>query len=269
MRKLSLMSLLVLATCIGCKSSDMKIAMQSYTFHKVDLVQALDNCQQLGVEYVEVFPGHKLGGRWGDQQFGAAMDAATRQGVLDLAKSKGVRIVGAGVFTSKDPQAWEDFFAFAKDMSMEYITCEPPLDMWDYIESLSDKYGLKVAVHNHPKPSDYWDPDVLLKAIEGRSQNIGSCADVGHWKRCGLDQLECLRKLDGRLISFHFKDITGPETEPAMHDTVWGTGILDVPAMVEIMRSQHFDGYIAIEYEYNWDNSIPEIRSSIDYLKSL
>ena len=245
-----------------------KLAMQSYTFHKVSFEEALDNCQTLGVKYIEAYPGHKLGAKWGDLVFGPGMDAATRKEILDLAAGKGVKIVGSGVFVSDDEAKWEEFFAFAKDMDMEYVTCEPPLGMWDLVESLSKKYHLKVAVHNHPKPSEYWNPDKLLECVEGRSADLGSCADVGHWKRCGLDHLACLEKLGSRVITFHFKDIVDGQADGSMHDTIWGTGILDVPAMMKIMKSQGFKGYLAIEYEYNWDNSIPDIRKCIDYFNS-
>ncbi len=242
-----------------------KLAIQSYSFHKVSFVEALDKCNELGIKYIEAYPGHKLGGKWGKAVFGPAMDAQTRQEILDLAAQKGVKIVASGVFTSNDREEWKEFFKFAKEMKMEYVTCEPPLEFWDMVEELSKQYGLKVAVHNHPKPSEYWTPDNLLNAISTRSKNLGSCADVGHWNREGLNQLECLKKLNGRLVSFHFKDIVAKEPGvKEQHDCIWGTGILNVPAMLQIMRDQKFKGYLAIEYEYNWDNSVPDIKQCIE-----
>ena len=242
-----------------------KLAVQSYTFHHFSLMEAFDKCASLGVKYVEVFPGHKLGEDFGEAQFGIGMDEGTIRAVLDSAQAKGVKIVASGVFTSPDAAQWEAFFQLASRMGMEYVTCEPPKDMWDYIESLSVQYGIKVAVHNHPRPSDYWHPDSLLACIGGRGLQIGSCADVGHWRREGLDQLECLKKLDGRVISCHFKDIVAPSEEGTwQHDTIWGEGILDVQKMLSILNEQHFDGYLAIEYEYNWDNSVPDIQKCLE-----
>ena len=75
------------------------------------------------------------------------------------------------------------------------------------IPSVGSKYDIGISVHNHPQPSQYWTPDNLLNAIVGRNPKIGSSADVGHWRREGLDQIECLKKLDSRIISLHFKDI--------------------------------------------------------------
>lgn len=243
-----------------------KLAIQSYTFHKFTVLEALDKTQQLGVKYIEIYPGHKLGGQWGDKVFDQNTDVETQKALMKIAKEKGIKIVGSGVFTSNNRSDWEKMFRLAKGMKMEYITCEPPLDMWDYVEGLSKQYGIKVSVHNHPKPSEYWNPQNLLNAISTRSKNLGSCADVGHWNREGLNQLDCLRQLNGRIISLHFKDIDQKRDGVAwQHDVIWGTGVLDVPAMLRILKDQHFKGYFAIEYEYNWDNSVPDIKKCIDY----
>ena len=49
-----------------------------------------------------------------------------------------------------------------------------------------------------------------------------------------------------------------------MHDTVWGEGIIRMPSLLRELKRQKFKGWFAIEYEYNWDNSMPEIRKSIE-----
>ena len=242
-----------------------KLAVQSYTFHKFSLIEALDKTQELGLKYIEVFPGHKLGGKYGDQVFGMGMDAQTQKEIMDSAAVRGIKIVGTGVFTTENSQDWENEFKFAKDMGMEYITCEPELRDWEMIDKLSKKYDIKVAVHNHPKPSTYWDPQNLLFAVSKLNKNIGSCADVGHWKRCGLDQKACLEQLKGRIISLHFKDIAEPDAKGNMVDCIWGTGSLEVKDMLRILKDEKFKGYFAIEYENNWDNSVPDIKQCIEY----
>ena len=243
-----------------------RLGMQSYSFHKFPLTEALDKTQELGLKYIEVFPGHKLGGKWGDQVFGTQMDAATRKEIKDLAASKGIKIVSTGVVVTNSPDEWEPFFKLAKEMGMEYISCEPALADWDLVEKLVKQYGIQVSVHNHPQPSVYWNPDNLLSAIEGRSKKIGSSADVGHWRREGLNQIDCLKKLEGRIISLHFKDIAAKkEGEKEQHDVIWGTGILDVKGMLQELKRQNFKGVFCIEYENNWDNSVPDIRKNIEY----
>lgn len=243
-----------------------RLGMQSYSFHKFTLVEALDKTQELGLKYIEVYPGHKLGGKWGDTVFDFNLDKKTRKEIKDLAASKGVTIVGTGVFVAEKPADWSKMFELAKDMDMEFITCEPALTDWNQVEKLSKQYGIKVSVHNHPKPSDYWNPQNLLDAISTRSSLLGSCSDVGHWRREGLDQIKCLQSLNGRIVSLHFKDIAPKVEERAeQHDVIWGTGILDVKGMLKELKKQGFKGVFSIEYEYNWDNSVPDIKKCIEY----
>lgn len=247
-----------------------RLGMQSYSFHRFSLSEALDKTRELGLKYIEVYPGHKLGGKWGDQAFGFEMDDQTRQDIKEMAASKGIKIVGTGVFVTDNPEDWEKMFAFAKSMEMEFITCEPALKDWDLVESLAKNHNIKVSVHNHPQPSDYWKPELLLKDISQRSSLIGSCSDVGHWRREGLNQLDCLKELEGRIISFHFKDIAEKkEGEAEQHDVIWGTGILNVKEMLNELKRQNFKGVFSIEYEYNWDNSVPDIKKCIGYFEEV
>ena len=93
---------------------------------------------------------------------------------------------------------------------------------------------------------------------------------MGHWRREGLDQLECLRELKGRIVSLHFKDIVkGDGGAKGYRDIIWGQGVLNVEAMLRELKAQGFKGIFSIEYEYNWDNSVPEIRQCIDYFNQL
>ena len=246
-----------------------KLAMQSYTFHEFSLIQAFDKTKELGLKYIEVFPGHWLGKKWDIKEFDINLDEALQKELCDSAASRGVKIVGMGVFVSKYKEDWEKLFRMAKFMKMEYVTCEPPLELWDYIEGLSKQYGIKVAVHNHPKPSTYWDPQALLDAVSKRSPNLGSCADVGHWSRMGLNPIDCMKMLKGRIISLHFKDIKAKEKDVLWQgDVIWGTGILNVPQMLQTLKDQKFKGYFAIEYENNWYKSVPDIRQCIDYFNN-
>lgn len=247
-----------------------KLAIQSYTLHKFTLMEALDKTQQMGLKYIEVYPGHRLGGKWGDKVFGYELSADDRCELRAEAARRGVRIVGTGVFVSENTHEWLQMFKLASEMKMEYITCEPPLWMWNWVECLAERYGIKVSVHNHPQPSTYWNPQNLLQAIKDRSPRLGSCADVGHWNREGLQSTACLNKLSGRIISLHFKDIEAKhEGAAGQSDVIWGKGCLGVADMLKELKAQHFKGYFAIEYETNWENSVPDIMQCIDYFNQV
>ena len=240
-----------------------RLAIQSYTFHRLPLAEALDKTRELGIRYIEIYPGHPLGSSWGEKVFGFGMDEQTRKEVQELAGKMGIKIAATGVFVTDRAGDWEKQFAFAKAMDMELITCEPALEDWNLAEALAQKYAIKLAVHNHPQPSAYWRPEALLQQLSGRSKLTGACADVGHWQREGLDPLECLKKLRGRLLSLHFKDIAArQEGETEQHDVIWGAGILDMKGMMKELKKQHFEGLISVEYESNWETPLPTSNSA-------
>ncbi|HPV37818.1 MAG TPA: TIM barrel protein, partial [Candidatus Hydrogenedentes bacterium] len=122
-----------------------------------------------------------------------------------------------------------------------------------------------VAVHNHPNPSFYWNPDTVLEFVKDRTKRVGACADTGHWPRSGVDPLEALKKLEGRIITFHFKDLNEFGKREA-HDVPWGTGVCNVEALMKEIQRQGLKNIVfSIEYEHNWDNSVPEIAQCVAY----
>ena len=54
-----------------------------------------------------------------------------------------------------------------------------------------------------------WNPLYILGVVESRDHHLGACADLGHWCTSNLKPGECLRILDGRIISVHLKDNEG------------------------------------------------------------
>ena len=144
-----------------------------------------------------------------------------------------VKLLSFGVIPSQEPGKYRKFFDFAKDMGIETIVAEPEEDAFDALEKLCEEYQINLAIHDHPKPSHYWNLDTVLKVCKGRSKRIGACADTGHWMRSGLNPVECLKKLEGRIIEFHFKDIN--KAAPKAYDVPWGTGVCDVKGMLTEM----------------------------------
>ena len=106
-------------------------------------------------------------------------------------------------------------------MGIETIVSEPGADAFDTIEKLCDEYDINVALHNHPEPSQYWNPDTVLKAAGPQQADRRLC------RHRPLDALRpqsarALKKLEGRIITFHFKDLNKPGK--GAHDVPWGTG---------------------------------------------
>ena len=111
-------------------------------------------------------------------------------------------------------------------------------------DKLCDEYNIRMALHNHPTT---WPPDEVIKACEGHSKLIGSCSDTGHWMRRGLVPVEQLKKLEGRVMHSHFKDLN--KLDGNGRDVPWGTGEGNAKGMLEELHRQHYKGFLSIEYE--------------------
>lgn len=233
-----------------------KLGIQMWTFMKFSFTDALEKVDSAGIKNIEAFWGQELGGGM-KGKFGGDMTADERSKVKDMLAKKGISIVAMGVIVPNGKAEWIKAFELAKYFGLSYITSEPIKSQWGLVDSLAGVYGIKVAIHDHPKPNVYWHPDSVLAAIQGHP-NIGACADVGHWARNGLDPVECLKKLEGHIYGAHLKDIVKfNDTEAA--DTVVGKGVINFPPIFAELKRQNFNGMISIEHESNWLHNLGDV----------
>ena len=237
-----------------------KLGAQAYTFRLFTFAEALDNIVSSNLKYVEMFPGQVVGAG-STERIGASLSTEGRALVKKLLKDKGVTAHAFGVVGAKDAAEWEQVFQFAKDMGIQVINVEPSDEHLAIVSSLCDKYQIRAALHNHPKPSKYWTPEVVLKSLEGKSKLMGAAGDVGHWMRSGLDPVACLKQLDGRIFHLHFKDLN-EFGNPKAHDVHWGTGKLPLAAVLAELKRQNYKGMFSAEYEYNWENNKGDVKAS-------
>ncbi|MFT3702790.1 MAG: sugar phosphate isomerase/epimerase [Agriterribacter sp.] len=237
-------------------TANFKLGVQLWTFRMFSVADALNKVDSAGIKSIEAFFGQKLGGGM-KGNFGPEMNADTRAKLKALLQSKGISIVAMGVISPANKAEWVKAFDLAKDFGLSYITAEPKKDQWDVVDSLAGAYGIKVAIHDHPKPNAYSAPDSVLAAVKGHS-NIGSCADIGHWARNGYNPVDCLKKLEGHIFGAHLKDIVKFD-DPQAADTIVSKGVIDIPAVLAELKRQNFNGMLSIEHESNWMNNLPDV----------
>ncbi|HID24416.1 MAG TPA: sugar phosphate isomerase/epimerase [Planctomycetaceae bacterium] len=241
-----------------------RLGCQAYTFNRFTFYEAIEKVRSLGLHWIEAYPGQRLSPENPDVRTNDSMSPAIRKEVKKRLADAGVTLVNYGVTRLSGREAADrKVFDFAKEMGIETIVSEPPLDAFQTLDKLANEYQINVAIHNHPKPSRYWNPDTVLQVCEGRSRRIGACADTGHWMRSGLNPLEQLKKLKGRIITFHFKDLN--KFGRGAHDVPWGTGKANVRALLQEIHRQGLKAVFSIEYEHNWLNSLPEIAQCVRY----
>ncbi len=243
------------------------LGSQAYTFRLFTFEEALNKIDSAGLRYVEAFPGQKIGAG-STEAMTYELSQEGRALVKKLLKDKGITVWAYGVVGAKDEAEWEKVFQFAKDLGIKVINSEPGEKQLDFLSKLCDKYDIKLAIHNHPEPSHYWNPDVILKAIEGKSARIGAAADVGHWMRSGLDPVASLKKLEGKVFHLHFKDLNEFGSKKA-HDVHWGTGRLGMEAVQAELKRQGYKGMISAEYEYNWKNNMNDVKVSAENFRKV
>lgn len=293
MKRLALLTLTLL-TCASVLGEDAaktssaadklgwQMAIHAYTFRKFSIFECIDKTAALGLKHMSLSGSVSLDGKNSIKTVNLADKDA--EAIKKAAAAKGLKLVNIGVVQLPPDEAESrKVYEFARKMGIDTLVAEPEPAALDLVEKLCKEYNIKVAFHNHPKPSRYWNPDTVLEAVTGRTPLMGACADTGHWLRSGLDTLECLKKLQGRVICLHFKDLMPEEPgtqaaapaekkkkreAKAMHDVPWGTGVGNVKAQMVELKRQGFHGAFGVEYEYHWENSMPEIAECVKFFNA-
>lgn len=220
-----------------------KLSLQCWTYNRLTFFETVDKAAGLGIKYLEAFPG---------QRIKAGSNAGVGEGMSDeaiaevkkkLADAGGLKIVAFGVGgVPTDEKAARKTFDWAKKMGIEVLVTETtPNAVHD---KLCTEYGIKMALHNHPNS---WPPEKVLEACKDRVKLIGSCSDTGHWMRAKRVPVDTLKKLEGRIVHLHFKDLSDFGRG---HDVPWGTGKGNAKGMMEELKRQGYQGYFSIEYEH-------------------
>ena len=256
------------APVTGCRvnATGFGIAVQCWSFNRFSLFEAVEMAAAAGAAAVELYPGQRVGGPHDDVKFSPDIDDATLQSVIEHLAKNQVIAMNYGVTKVPNNEAKaRKIFEFAGKLSLYGITTEA-LGSIDLLEALAGEYDIKVCFHNHPKPTALWNPETIAEAIKGRHPNLGLCADLGHWASSGLDPMEVVKKHAPRIHSFHMKDRAS--IEEWSHDRPFGTGIIDLPEILDTARAHGFGGNVSIEYEHNWETNISEVAQCAGYLRA-
>ncbi|HLR32745.1 MAG TPA: sugar phosphate isomerase/epimerase [Fodinibius sp.] len=237
-----------------------------YSFNRFPFVESLDKAKKAGVDYIEGFSFHKLGEDFRNRSIMELSDGQlARMKAMVEEKGLHMRSMYAEVESKAD---WKQLIAVANALKLEFLVGEPEPTHWDFLNELAGEHDIQIAIHQHAKgQSRYWHPDSVLVALEGRD-HFGVCGDLGHWVRSGLDPVESMKKLEGRIISVHAKDLDEFGNIEA-NDVRIGSGVIDYKAVIEELERQSFSGPVYIEAEHNWEDNLESVRFGVDYIRQL
>ncbi len=260
---------MVMGTASGADQSPLRatrgfvVAGHAWTWNKDTLFEAIDQTAALGLDSLEIFlMGMRISTETGD----AVLDDATPEELIarirKYSQAKGVHFVapyiGGKQWTriGQDEAQLRRFFEQGKKLGTTGFTGEPMESQWDMLEKLLKDFDFTFAIHNHAigfeadyfgAPYPYGNPAETAKKLEAqhRDKRMGICFDTGHAARSGLDIVEVTRACAGRLRSLHLKDVARVQ----VNDVPFGTGRVDVAAVLGELRRQGFQGHIGLEYE--------------------
>jgi sugar phosphate isomerase/epimerase len=230
------------------------LGIQSYSLRNTKkLEDVVKQTQQLGLHFIELFPGHLPMNVNADQLAAAQALLASHE---VTANAYGVCGLGKNVAQARK------LFEFAKKAGIGFIPANPSPDCFDVLDPLVEEYDLRIGIHNHGPGSRWTTADQMLKALEDHHPHIGVCLDTGHLERAKDDPVAAVRKLGPRLHGLHVKD-----TNAQGHDVVLGTGRTDIPGLLAALKAISFRGVFSIEYELQPNNPLPGMTQSIAYVR--
>lgn len=233
-----------------------KLGCQVYSFNRFTFDEAVKKNAQTGCRFFEAFPGQKLTKDGGN--VGPGMNKEQKKTFRSILNDNGCVCTTFGVAGSGRAE-----FEFCAEMGIGVLNTEPGFDKLQEVSQLCEEYGVRAALHNHPKPSIYWDYKTVLEKLKDCSPMVGACADTGHYMRSDINPMEAIKALKGRIVGFHFKDLN--KYGAGAHDVPWGTGQANVAEILKELADQKFKGCFSAEYEHNWDNNVPEITESVKF----
>ncbi len=228
-----------------------RASVQHFTYRRYGLFEALDKVAALGLRHIEIRSNVKLDSQRPGMLANEDMPTDARKKLKAMLAERGMSIPSVFAdFNGSSDQA-KRVFEFCQELDAGILVAEPPAGAFDVIERLCEEYRMPLALHNHQKgASAYWSPELVLAACRNRSPRIGACCDGGQWARSGLDPVACLRQLQGRIISFHLKDVA-KKGDPQSRNTVMGEGEADCAQTLKELRRLGYQGLITIDFEHD------------------
>ncbi len=242
-----------------------KVGVQSYTFRKFKLEQAVKKIAELGLHYAEFFRGH------------VPLESTPEQikAVLSLCKDNDVTPIAYGVEPfSKDVDANKKRFDFAAALGIKSLSADPTPDSFDSLDKLCEEYKIAIAIHPHGPSGKgrhrWWSAEVILEAVKDHNPLIGACLDTGHLIRMAqlgekLDPVQQIKVMGARNFGMHLKDHNNQKKE----DVIFGKdgGVLDIGTVLKALRDVKFTGSLSIEYEAKPDEPTEDVKACVAVVK--
>jgi sugar phosphate isomerase/epimerase len=239
-----------------------------YTFRDRSFYEALDVIAGLGIRCVEPAFFLPLSQEQPELKTSESLAPGQRREMKKRLDDRGMKMASYYAPLDAEVNVFRKVFDFAKEMGVETLVAEPPAEVFETLDRLCQEYQINLAIHNHSEAagSKYWRPENVLKVCEGRSRFIGACPDTGHYVRTGLAPVECLKKLDGHIITVHLKDVA-ESGNPQSRDVPLGEGEANYMQVLQTLRALKFRGIATIEYEHLSPRLVEDVAECVKFVE--
>jgi inosose dehydratase len=240
----------------------LKMGIQSYSLREFKAEEALKQTQELGLKYWESFGNH------------LPITSVPKQieAHKELLAKYGVTLISYGVLGfDENENAAREKFEFAKAMGIKSLSADPKPDnaTFDLLDKLCAEYDVAIAIHNHGPGHRYNKISDVEKVVKDRHPKIGACVDTGHYLRSDEDPVEAVQRLGKRVFGCHVKDVKTTEVDGKRlkQFKIAGEGDLNVVALLKALKSLDFQYCVALEYEENAKNPLPDIEACLKHVR--
>jgi inosose dehydratase len=238
------------------------IAIQSWCYRHFKEVPAfIEQLKSTGVNATELCGVHAN-----------FADPATHTGTVEQFKRAGVQIVCIGVeYLSGDATKDRGPFEFCKaagirNMSISF-TPDAMFDGLKNIEKLAEQYDLKLGIHNHGGYDWLGNPTMLAYVFKHTGPRIGLHLDTAWAIDAKQDAVKMAEQFAPRLHGIHVKDFVYDRARNPT-DVVIGTGNLNLPKLMQLLKQIDFTGPLVIEYEGDVENPVPALKKCVEAIKA-
>ena len=173
------------------------------------------------------------------------------------------------------PAKWSDeeidyAFKAAKALGAKGVSDELEMGAVKRLAPFAEKNGMYAIFHTHMQfatPGFSYDPFMAI------SPAVMFNFDSGHFfGSTGLHPNTIIEKYHDRIISIHIKDKTGPKTDPANTNQVWGQGEMPLEEVLLLIKQKGWPIFCDIELEYDvkpWSNAVKEVKTCVHYARQI
>lgn len=173
------------------------------------------------------------------------------------------------------PARWSDeeidyAFNAAKAMGAKGVTEEIGEEAVKRLAPFAEKHDMYAIFHNHMQ---FAEPGFSYDNFVDISPNVMFNFDAGHfYGSTGIHPNEIIEKYHDRIFSVHIKDKTGPDTDPANTNQVWGQGEVPLEDVLHLIQENKWPINCDIELEYDvkpWSDAVKETRTCVRYARQI